>query len=536
MATACSTSLLAVAQACQSLSAGQSDLALAGGVSITFPQKRGYLHLEGGMVSADGTCRTFDANSTGTIFGSGAGVVALKRLSDAQRDGDHIYAVIRGSGVNNDGAAKVGFTAPSIDGQAAAIEMAHASAGVDARSISYVECHGTATPLGDPIEVAALTKAFQATTSDKQFCAVGSVKSNIGHLDVGAGVVGLIKTALSLKHGVLPPSLHFTAPNPQIDFASTPFYVNSKLTEWPRHGGPRRAGVSAFGVGGTNVHLVLEEAPSAEVSVAFGTARLAPAAGALPAVDGSDVAPQASELLVVSARSEAAVAAARANLAAYLRANPQTSLSAVAHTLQVGRRAFAHRSFVVGHTAEDAASALEAASTAGSASAAARVLQGKNPAIAFMFPGQGSQYPDMARDLYVGEPEFRLHFDRCAQICRTVVGEDLAAIVYPAVNSPEAAKRLMNTKFAQPAIFAIEYSLAKLWMSWGIQPSAMIGHSVGEFVAAVMAGVMSLEDALPLVALRGRLMQELHRGSMLSVRLPELELRPLLGAMLRSLP
>jgi len=529
VSSACSTSLLAVAQACQSLSAGQSDLALAGGVSITFPQKRGYLHLEGGMVSADGTCRTFDANATGTIFGSGAGVVALKRLSDAQRDGDYIYAVIRGSGINNDGAAKVGFTAPSVDGQAAAIEMAHASAGVDARSISYVECHGTATPLGDPIEVAALTKAFQATTSDKQFCAVGSVKSNIGHLDVGAGVVGLIKTALSLKHGVLPPSLHYTAPNPQIDFASTPFYVNSKLTDWPRHSGPRRAGVSAFGVGGTNVHLVLEEAPSAEGSVAFGTARVAPAAGALPAVEGSDVAPQASELLVVSARSEAAVAAARTNLAAYLRANPQTSLSAVAHSLQTGRRAFAHRSFVVGHTADDAASALEAASTAGSASAAARVLQGKNAAVAFMFPGQGSQYPDMARDLYVGEPEFRLHFDRCAQICRTVLGEDLAAIVYPAVNSPEAAKRLMNTKFAQPAIFAIEYSLAKLWMSWGIQPSAMIGHSVGEFVAAVMAGVMSLEDALPLVALRGRLMQELHRGSMLSVRLPELELRSLLG-------
>src|SRR6202023_1717426 len=247
LATACSTSLLAVAQACQSLILGQSDMALAGGVSITFPQKRGYLHLEGGMVSADGTCRTFDANASGTIFGSGAGVVALKRLSDAQRDGDHIFAVIRGCGVNNDGAAKVGFTAPSIDGQAAAIEMAHANAGVDARSISYVECHGTATPLGDPIEVAALTKAFQASTSERQFCAVGSVKSNIGHLDVAAGVVGLIKTALSLKHGLIPATLHFTAPNPQIDFAATPFYVSSKRTEWPRTGGPRRAGVSAFG-------------------------------------------------------------------------------------------------------------------------------------------------------------------------------------------------------------------------------------------------------------------------------------------------
>jgi amino acid adenylation domain-containing protein len=528
ISTACSTSLLAVAQACQSLTAGQSDLALAGGVSITFPQKRGYLHLEGGMVSADGTCRTFDANATGTIFGSGAGVVALKRLSDAQRDGDHVYAVIRGSGVNNDGAAKVGFTAPSIDGQATAIEMAHASAGVDARSISYVECHGTATPLGDPIEVAALTKAFQATTSDKQFCAVGSVKSNIGHLDAGAGVVGLIKTALALEHGVIPPSLHYTAPNPQIDFAATPFYVNSRLTDWPRAGAPRRAGVSAFGVGGTNVHVVLEEAPAAGTAATSGahlTVAESAIAGTAELVEGSQAAPHASELLVVSARSESAVAVARANLAAHLRANPQLSLAEVAYSLQVGRRAFEHRSFVVGHTAEDAAAKLESSS-----GVSGRARTGKGPAIAFMFPGQGSQYPDMARDLYVSEPEFRLHFDRCADICRSVVGADLASIVYPAVSSPEAAKQLMNTKFAQPAIFAIEYSLAKLWMSWGIQPSAMIGHSVGEFVAAVMAGVMSLEDALPLVALRGRLMQELHRGSMLSVRLPERELRPLLAA------
>ncbi|MDB6161630.1 MAG: amino acid adenylation domain protein, partial [Gammaproteobacteria bacterium] len=505
LATACSTSLLAVAQACQSLILGQSDMALAGGVSITFPQKRGYLHLEGGMVSADGTCRTFDANASGTIFGSGAGVVALKRLSDAQRDGDHIFAVIRGCGVNNDGAAKVGFTAPSIDGQAAAIEMAHANAGVDARSISYVECHGTATPLGDPIEVAALTKAFQASTSERQFCAVGSVKSNIGHLDVGAGVVGLIKTALSLKQGVIPATLHFTAPNPQIDFASTPFYVSSKLTEWPRADGPRRAGVSAFGVGGTNVHVVLEEPPGTE-------AREAP--------------PRSSELLVISARSDAALAAARTNLATYLRANPQGSLSDVAFSLQVGRRVFEHRSFVVGHAAEETAAKLDSASAPGMQAPA---RSGRKPAVAFMFPGQGSQYPDMARDLYTGEPEFRLHFDRCVQICRPVTGEDLAALVYPAANSPEAAKRLMATKFAQPAIFAVEYSLAKLWMSWGIQPDAMIGHSVGEFVAAVLAGVMTLEDALPVVALRGRLMQELHRGSMLSVRLPERELRSLLS-------
>ena len=315
------------------------------------------------------------------------------RWRDAQRDGDHIFAVIRGYGINNDGAAKVGFTAPSIDGQAAAIEMAHANAGVEARSISYVECHGTATPLGDPIEVAALTKAFQASTSERQFCAVGSVKSNIGHLDVGAGVVGLIKTALSLKHGLIPPTVHFTTPNAQIDFASTPFYVSSKLTEWPRTDGPRRAGVSAFGVGGTNVHMVLEEPPGTE-------AREAP--------------PRASELLVLSARSEAALAAARGNLAAYLRANTQESLSDVAFSLQVGRRVFEHRSFVVGHAAEETAAKLDSVA---SASTQAPARSGRKPAIAFMFPGQGSQYPDMARDLYMGEPEFRAHFDRCVQIC-----------------------------------------------------------------------------------------------------------------------
>ena len=499
--SACSTSLLAVAQACQSLLLYQSDLALAGGVSITFPQKRGYLHLEGGMVSSDGSCRTFDANSSGTIFGSGAGVVALKRLEDALRDGDEIFAVIRGYGINNDGAAKVGFTAPSIDGQAAAIEMAHANAGVDARSIGYVECHGTATPLGDPIEIAALTKAFQATTSDRQFCAVGSVKSNIGHLDAAAGVVGLIKTALSLRHGLIPASLHFESPNPQIDFAATPFFVNSKLREWPRGEDPRRAGVSAFGVGGTNVHVVLEEPP------------------ALTAQDAST----ASELLVVSARTETALAGARSNLAQFIRNNPQVPLSDIAHSLQRGRRAFEQRSYVVAHTGEDAVAKLEAAAVP---VRAAKLDQ--NVPVAFMFPGQGAQYPDMARDLYIGEREFRLHFDRCVEICGSALGEDLAAVVYPAVSSPEAAKRLMNTKYAQPAIFAVEYSLAKLWLSWGVQPSAMIGHSVGEFVAAVLAGVMTLEDALPLVALRGRLMQELPRGSMLSVRLAEAELRPLL--------
>ena len=321
--TACSTSLLAVAQACQSLLLYQSDMALAGGVSISFPQKRGYLHQEGAMVSADGHCRPFDARATGTVFGSGAGVVALKRLEDALADGDHVYAVIRGCGVNNDGAAKVGFTAPSVEGQAAAIEMALANAGVEASSVGYVECHGTATPLGDPIEVAALSKAFAAAHATPGSCALGSVKSNVGHLDAAAGVVGLIKTALALERGVLPASLHYESPNPQIDFAATPFYVNARRQDWPRGATPRRAGVSAFGIGGTNVHVVLEEAP-----------RQTPTAAATPA----------AQLLVVSARTATALAAARTNLAARLASAPDTALADAAGSLQLGRRAFAQRS------------------------------------------------------------------------------------------------------------------------------------------------------------------------------------------------
>ncbi len=501
---ACSTSLLAVAQACQSLLLYQADMALAGGVSISFPQKRGYLYQQGAMVSADGTCRPFDADASGTVFGSGAGVVALKRLEDALADGDHVYAVIRGCGVNNDGAAKVGFTAPSIEGQAAAIEMALANAGVRADSIGYVECHGTATPLGDPIEVAALTRAFAAAgaIAPGQFCALGSVKSNIGHLDAAAGVVGLIKTALALERGVLPASLHYSRPNPQIDFAATPFYVNAQRRPWPRGASARRAGVSAFGIGGTNVHVILEEAPPPAAAV---TASAAP------------------QLLVLSARSPAALAATRANLAAHLRAHPQTPLEDIAYTLQLGRRAFEHRSFLV--TGADAAGELEAPPASGCSQRAAA----QRAAVAFMFPGQGSQYPQMARDLYLGNAVFRRHFEACAAICRPHLHADLAALVYPAAAAAQAAAVLTATEVAQPAIFAVEYSLAQLWISLGIEPAAMIGHSVGEFVAAVLSGVMRLEDALPVIVARGRLMQELPAGAMLAVRLPEDQLRALLG-------
>ncbi|CAM5765450.1 hypothetical protein LMIY3S_01487 [Labrys miyagiensis] len=499
--TACSTSLMAIAQACQQLMLFQCDMAIAGGVSITFPQKRGYLSQEGGMVSEDGHCRTFDAGANGTVFGSGAGAVLLKRLEDAVADGDHIYAVVRGSGVNNDGAAKVGFTAPSSDGQANAIMMAHANAGIEPRSIGYVECHGTATPLGDPIEIAGLTKAFRATGDEaKQFCAIGSVKSNVGHLDAAAGVVGFIKTALSLQHRQVPATLHFRTPNPRLDIENTPFFVNATLNDWPEGPEPRRAGVSAFGVGGTNVHIVLEEAP---------------AVSARPAAD-------AVEVIALSARSEASLGKARVALAGRLRENPNLCLADVAHTLQAGRKAFDYRWSAAARDLAGAVAALESSASARPVKAAAE------PGVLFMFPGQGSQYPDMARDLYEGNAGFRVDIDRCAEILRPYLERDLREILYPAERGEDDHKVLAATCYAQPGIFSVEYALARLWMSRGITPRAMIGHSVGEFVAACLAGVFTLEEVLPLVATRGRLMQDLPSGGMLAVRLPEAELVPLL--------
>ncbi len=497
--SACSTSLLCVTQACQSLLLYQADMALAGGVSISLPQRRGYLHQEGGMVSADGTCRPFDADATGTVFGSGAAVVLLKRLDDAVRDGDSIYAVIRGFGINNDGAAKVGYTAPSVDGQAACIMAAHAMAGVEAGSIGYVECHGTATPLGDPIELAGLEKAFRASTDERQFCALGSVKGNIGHLDVAAGAAGLIKTCLALKHRRLPPMAHFRSPNPRFDFATSPFFVNAALGEWPARDGVRRAGVSAFGVGGTNVHLVLEEAPPRE------------------AVDDA----AGPQLLLVSARSPEALAEARGRLADRLAAPDAPTLADTAFTLQAGRRAFPYRTAVVADDHAAAIRALREAPAPGASSPA------DAPDIAFMFPGQGSQHPGMARGLYEGVPSFRADIDSCAAFLERHEGIDLRRVLYEMAPEP-AAEALRSTAMAQPALFSVSYALARLWQDLGIAPRATIGHSVGEFVSAHLAGVLSLEDALRIVAARGRLMNDLPGGAMLAVRLPEAELAPLL--------
>ncbi len=500
--TACSTSLVAVAQACQSLLLYQSDMALAGGASISFPQHRGYLHQEGGMVSADGHCRPFDASASGTIFGSGAGVVLLKRLEDAIADDDQIYSVILGCGLSNDGAGKVGFTAPSVDGQVAAIEQALAQAGVAANSISYVECHGTATPLGDPIEVAALTKAFRKSADAQGRCAIGSVKGNIGHLDAAAGVAGLIKTALMLRNHELAPSLNFQAPNPHIAFEGGPFFVNAARGPWPGGIEARRAGVTSLGVGGTNAHVVLEEPP----------ARCAPNAATRP------------KLLVLAARSPAAVGRMRARLADYLEVNPDVPLADIAFTLQRGRRHFAHRLAVACRDHADARALL-------SGPPSPRVNEGEAPGMAppvsFMFPGQGAQYVGMARGLYQRLPAFRSQLDRCAKILSAEDIDLIGALYGP--SDPSTAERLARTEIAQAAIFSVSYALARQWQSWGINAQAYIGHSVGEFVAACLAGVFSLPDALRLTAARGRLMQRLPAGGMLSVRLSEPEAASLAG-------
>jgi len=508
MVAGCSTSLLAVCQAAQALQTYQCDMALAGGVSVTFPQKRGYLYQEGGMVSPDGHCRAFDEDANGTVFGGGAGVVVAKRLEDAVADGDSIYAVIRGFATNNDGSDKVGYTAPSVEGQANVIAMAQALAGVSPDSIGYVEAHGTGTPLGDPIEMAALTKAFRAHTKAKQFCVVGTAKTNVGHLDIAAGITGLIHATHVVRDGVFPPTLHFQKPNPKLDLENSPFVLHSKRQEWKQENSPRRAGVSAFGVGGTNAHVVLEQAPARQSS---------PAGRFL-------------QLLVLSARSEAALENATANLYQYLRAHPNLNLADAAWTLQIGRRPFPCRRAIV---ARDVPEAIASLSQRDRKRLPTRLKPLDNPTVSFLFPGQGAQHPNMGRELYEGERVFRDSVDQCAEILRAPLRADLRSLLYPEeAASEEAKRRVTDTVIAQPAIFTIEYALAQLWMSWGIRPAAMLGHSIGEFVAACLAGVFSLADALRLVAARGKMMQDLPRGGMLSVRLSEAELRTRLSGAL----
>ncbi len=495
MHTACSTTLVAFHVACEALRNGECDMALAGGASIELPHGYGYTHSEGGIVSADGRTRSFDASATGTVWGSGGGVVILKRLADAIADGDHVRAVVRGSAVNNDGSDKVGFSAPSAEGQAAVIAQALGVAGVDPRTITYVEAHGTATALGDPIEVSALSTVFAQHSSDIGWCGLGSVKTNIGHLGPAAGIAGVIKTVLAIEHGLIPPSLHFERPNPKLALETSPFYVNAALAKWQPAEGVRRAGVSSFGIGGTNAHVVLEQAPAAEVSPRQ---------------------PRA-QLLQVSAKTETALAALTDRLGAHLAANPGLDLADVAYTLRLGRRELPYRTAVVATSTADAAAAL------GDRKRRITAAPTSSKRVGFLFSGQGSQFAGMGAQLYQNEPVFRETVDECLSLLDGDLGAQLRRLMLEET-SAEATETLSQTALTQPALFIVEYALARLWASWGVQPDGMIGHSIGEYVAATLAGVFSLPDALGLVAARGRLMQSMPAGSMLAVRLDEAEL------------
>ncbi len=493
--SACSTSLVAVHMACQSLLNGECDMALGGGIRITVPHKLGYMHNEGDMSSPDGEVRAFDAGANGTVFGrGGGGCVLLKRLEDAQRDGDTIHAIIKGTAINNDGANKAGYTAPSVEGQMRVVAEALAMAEVEPESITYIEAHGTGTPLGDPIEVSALSNVYGHGSAKKQYCAIGSVKTNVGHLAEAAGIAALLKAILCLQHKELVPSLNYSQPNPRIDFANSPFYVNTELRPWSAGTGPRRAGVSAFGVGGTNAHVILQEAPEKEMRPDLGTR---------------------PQVLVVSAKTESALTTSVQNLAGFLQSSDKLNLEDVAFTLHAGRRRFEHRLMTVADTVQDAAAALATLDPkrvfAGHAE-----KQGAKPV--FMFSGQGSQHVGMARELYQQEPVFKETLDRACEILKGSLGCDLRATLYPQPGEEaRAAEALQQTGFTQPALFVVEYALAQCWMHYGVFPEAMIGHSIGEYVAACVAGVFTLPEALALVALRGKLMQGLPAGAMLSV-------------------
>jgi acyl transferase domain-containing protein/aryl carrier-like protein len=506
--SSCSTSLVAVHQACQSLLNGECNLALAGAAAIAVPQTSGYLHQEGMILSPDGHCRAFDAGAQGTVGGNGAGVVLLKRLTDALADGDCVHAVIKGSAVNNDGSRKVSFTAPSVEGQTAVIVEAQAIAGVPAETITYVEAHGTGTSLGDPIEVAALTQAFRSSTQKQGFCAIGSVKPNIGHLDTASGIAGLIKTIMALKHKVLPPSINFQDPNPKIDFAHSPFYVNTALTEWKTNGAPRRAGISSLGAGGTNAHLILEEAPDSS------------RASTEQQREGTD-----AQLLTLSAKTEIALEQLIQRYYDFLQTHPDLSLADLCYTTNIGRAHFQYRLALVGNSIAQLSDSI------------ATCLSDPSPpptppdGIAFLFTGQGSQYEGMGQQLYHTYPVFRDAINQCATLLELDLDKPLSELLYPNLETqnPETPEtvttprhntstRLDQTCYTQPTLFALEYALAQLWRSWGIEPKALLGHSVGEYVAACLGGVFSLADGLKLIAARARLMQALPpTGTMVAV-------------------
>ena len=519
--TACSTSLVAIHSACQALLNEECDAALAGGVSLGKLDDEGYLFKEGMIMSPDGHCRPFDEKAKGTLLGQGAGVVLLKRLDDALRDNDHIYAIIKGSGINNDGSAKSGYTAPSIEGQAKAVMLAHASANVSPEQISYIEAHGTGTPLGDPIEIEGLNYAFRhsanMSTGKPNSCAIGSVKSNIGHTDAASGVVGLIKSAKALEQKILPPSLHFETANPKINFKNSPFYVNTETQHWPAQAGLRHSGVSSFGIGGTNAHIVLSEAPSKTDS---GRSR-------------------PWRIITLSAKTETALEAMTVQFHAYLSTHPEVSFSDICYTLHMGRQLFEHRRYLVCENTDDAILELSkilpdtyskesgpkdtSSKNSSAKKSSSRIITKVDTKIprklAFMFSGQGSQYVNMARKLYMVELTFRKEIDHCRNILKERFVFLFERLVEDDFNA--LSDKIHDTYITQPTLFITEYALAKTLMSWNIQPEVMIGHSIGEYVAACLAGVFTLEQALELVTIRGRMIYDLEKGDMLMVELSE---------------
>ncbi|NHN25922.1 amino acid adenylation domain-containing protein [Flavobacterium jejuense] len=502
--TACSSSLVAIHEACNSLLLGECTMALAGGVNILNYSKKGYLYQEGMIHSKDGRCRPFDVNSSGTVGGEGAGVVVLKRLKDAIRDRDNIYSIIKGTAINNDGNSKVGYTAPSVKGQVEVIKRAHKMAKVEQETISYIEAHGTATSLGDSIEIEALNEVFG--NNKMNTCAIGSVKSSIGHLDTAASVAGFIKTVLAIKNKQIPASLHFTEPNPRIDFNNGPFYVNNELKNWDNNKGPLRAGVSAFGIGGTNAHVVLQEAPTVQHS--------------------SET--RKDQLIVLSAKTKKSLDENTSQLSEFLKMNKEASLADIAFTLQSGRDRFNYRKMFVCDTIDNAINLLERDETTDVLNTNTQEdLQN----VIFMFPGQGSQYINMCKDLYLKEKDFKNKIDECFSIVKNYSSEDFKSILFPNDNQEIVNPKSINdTEYAQPLLFIIEYSIAWLFNLWGIKPNYMIGHSIGEYVAACVSGVFSLEDAIRLVIKRGEVMGKAEKGSMLSVTARKQEIEPLLNS------
>lgn len=529
--TSSSTSLVAVCVACQGLLTYQCDIALAGGITAGPPIRSGYKYEEGNIWSPDGHCRAYDARAKGFVPGAGMGLVALKRQEEAEADGDTIWAVIKGFAVNNDGAKKVSYHAPSVDAQAEVVAEALAVAGVHPETIQYIEGHGTGTPLGDPIELTALTQVFRAYTEKKQFCALGSVKSNIGHLDTAAGIAGLIKVALSLNYSKVPATLHFTTSNPTVDFDNSPFYVNRETREWESQGMPRRAGVTSLGMGGTNAHVIVEEAPTGQNAQRQTHSEEHTEPGVRSQGRGEETSPSREyQLILLSAQTATALETKTTQLSDYIKTHhSDLNLADIAYTLTLGRRDFNHRRLVLCRDLEEAAASLDKLTPG-------RVFDRLNERIdrpvVFMFPGQGTQYVNMGKGLYLHEQLFRENMEKCAHLLALRLGIDVLELIYPPNKEHKAgsSEKLKETRFTQPVLFMLEYSLARLWMSWGIEPLAMIGHSIGEYTAACISGCISLEDAIRLAAERGRLMQECETGAMLSVELSETGIEKIIGS------